>query len=142
MIGRVLALSAGLLGFTNASLAQLKVEATGITPSVKVEEIIYGHLVELNGKFKLRATEVTFAPGGLLGPHHHAGPGLRYVASGAVTFIEGGKATVYKAGEYFYESGDIVHTAENRTKGRTRIIFFEVLPVELSGPSVIQPRSY
>jgi hypothetical protein len=35
----------------------------GITSAVKLEEVVFGHLTELNGKYKMRATEVTFAPG-------------------------------------------------------------------------------
>ena len=50
--------------------AQQHVEARGITSAIKLEEIIFGHLVELNGKFKLRATEVTFAPDAYLGVLH------------------------------------------------------------------------
>jgi hypothetical protein len=47
--------------------AQENVEAQGITSVIKLEEVIFGHLAELNGKFKLRATEVTFAPEAYLG---------------------------------------------------------------------------
>jgi quercetin dioxygenase-like cupin family protein len=126
----------------SSALAQQKVEASGITAQVKMEEIIYGHLAELNGKFKLRAAEVTFEPGALLGPHHHAGPGLRYIVSGELTFIQAGKAHVYKAGDYFFESGDVVHTAQNKAKAPLRVIFFEVLPVQWSGPSMIQPKPH
>jgi quercetin dioxygenase-like cupin family protein len=122
--------------------AQPGVESHGIASRVKVEEMVAGHLQELNGRFKLRATEVTFEPGGSLGAHHHAGPGIRYVASGEVTFVQAGKAIVYKAGEYFYESGDIVHTAQNRTKAPVRVIFFEILPAQLSGASVIAPKAH
>jgi quercetin dioxygenase-like cupin family protein len=50
------------------------------------DEVIFGHLTELNGKFKLRATELTFAPDGYIGVHHHVGPGVRYVISGELTF--------------------------------------------------------
>jgi len=82
--------------------AQQTVEARGITSIIKLEEVIFGHLAELNGKFKLRATEVTFAPGGYLGVHHHVGPGIRFVLSGEVTFTEGPQTTIYKAGEYFF----------------------------------------
>jgi quercetin dioxygenase-like cupin family protein len=122
--------------------ALAQVESHGISAKLKIEEKVYGHLEELNGKYKLRATEVSFAPGGKLGPHHHAGPGLRYVAAGEVTFVEGGKATVYKAGQYFYESGDIVHTGENRARKPLRIIFFEILPAGWSGGSVIAPKPH
>ena len=126
----------------NSALAQPKVEASGIGVQVKIEEAIYGHLTELNGKFKLRAAEVSFEPGALLGPHHHAGPGLRYIVSGELTFIQAGKAHVYKAGDYFYESGDVVHTAQNKGSAPLRVIFFEVLPVQWSGPSMIQPKPH
>jgi len=94
-----------LLSGVHPVAAQQHVEARGITSAIKLEEIIFGHLVELNGKFKLRATEVTFAPDAYLGVHHHIGPGIRYVISGEVTFTEGGQSTIYKAGEYFFETG-------------------------------------
>jgi quercetin dioxygenase-like cupin family protein len=69
--------------------AQEAVEARGITSSIKLEEIVYSHIEELNGKFKMRASEATFAPGAHLGAHHHVGPGVRYVLSGELTFTEG-----------------------------------------------------
>jgi quercetin dioxygenase-like cupin family protein len=81
--------------------AQENVEARGITSVIKLEEVIFGHLVELNGKFKLRATEVTFAPEAYLGVHHHAGPGIRYVLSGEVTFTEGGQGRSIRLGIIF-----------------------------------------
>jgi len=125
-----------------AASAYAQVPSQGVSSTVKLEETVYGHLEELNGKYKFRASEVTIAPGGKLGPHHHAGPGMRYVAAGELTFIEGGKAVVYKTGDFFYESGDIVHTAENKAKAPLRIVFFEILPVSLSGVSVIAPKPH
>ena len=114
-----------LLSGVHPVAAQQHVEARGITSAIKLEEIIFGHLVELNGKFKLRATEVTFAPDAYLGVHHHIGPGIRYVISGEVTFTEGGQSTIYKAGEYFFETGNLPHTAQNQTNLPLRILFFE-----------------
>ena len=102
--------------------------------------MVYGHLTDLNGKFKLRATEVTFAPGAYLGAHHHVGPGIRYVLSGEVTFTEGGQATIYKAGDYFFESGNIVHTAQNKTKSPLVILFVEILPKDWDSPTVVAPK--
>ena len=131
-----------LLASTACAFAQQKVEAVGITPAVKLEEVVSGHLTELNGKFKLRVTELTFAPGASLGVHHHAGPGVRLVLSGELTFTQAGKATTYRAGDYFYESGNVVHTASNATKAPVRVAFFEVLPVQWSGPSLTPPRAY
>jgi quercetin dioxygenase-like cupin family protein len=113
----------------------------GITSAVKLEEVVFGHLTELNGKYKMRATEVTFAPGGYLGVHHHVGPGIRYVLSGEVTFTEGGRATVYKAGEYFFETGNLAHTAENNSNMPLRLLFVELLPKNWAAPTVIAPSA-
>ena len=135
-------LLAVLLCLPGHPAAQEKVEAKGIAASVKLEELIYGHLADLNGKFKLRATEVIFEPGAYLGAHHHTGPGIRYVVSGSLTFIQAGKETIYKKGDFFYESGNVVHTAQNRTKLPVRVIFFEVLPAQWSSPSVIPPKTF
>ena len=125
-----------------AAPAFAQVPSQGVSSKMKLEETVYGHLEELNGKYKFRASEVTIAPGGKLGPHHHAGPGVRYIAAGELTFVEGGKATIYKTGDFFYESGNIVHTAENKAKAPVRIVFFEILPVQWSGVSVITPKSH
>ena len=122
-------------------LAAQTVEARGITSEIKLEEVVFGHLAEINDKFKLRATEVTFAPGAYLGVHHHVGPGIRYVLSGEVAFAEGSQTTVYKTGDYFFETGNLAHTAQNNTTLPLRILFFELLPKDWSGPTVIPPKS-
>jgi quercetin dioxygenase-like cupin family protein len=129
-----------LLGGTYRMAAQEAVAARGITSEIKLEELIFGHLTELNNKFKLRATELVFAPGAYLGVHHHVGPGIRYVLSGEVTFTEGGQSTIYKAGDYFFETGNLAHTAENKADFPLRILFFEILPKEWAGPTVVPPR--
>ena len=133
---------ATLLGLAGHALAQEKVDIKGITPKIKIEEVVYGHLAEINGKYKLRATEVTFAPGAYIGPHHHIGPGIRFVVSGQLAFTEVGKTIIYKAGDYFYETGNVVHTAQNRTKSPVRVIFFEILPGKAEGPTVIVPKVF
>jgi quercetin dioxygenase-like cupin family protein len=133
------ALFAALLA-ADQSLAQQKVDSAGLTPKVKLEEVISGHLTELNGKFKLRVTENVLEPGAHLGAHHHAGPGVRYVVSGTLTFVQAGKATLYQAGDSFYESGNVVHTAHNKTSSPVRLMIFEILPVDWAGSSVILPK--
>jgi len=122
------------------SSAQHSVEVRGISAEIKLDEVVFGHLHEINGKFKLRATEVSFAPDGFLGVHHHVGPGIRYVLSGEVTFIEGGKSTIYKAGDYFFETGNLAHTAQNKTTEPLRILFIEILPKDWSAPTIIPPK--
>jgi quercetin dioxygenase-like cupin family protein len=140
MMRSALLLVVALLSGIDRLAAQEAVEARGITPSIKLEEVVYSHMEELNGKFKMRATEVTFAPGAYLGVHHHVGPGVRYVLSGELTFTLGGKVTIYRAGDYFFETGNIAHTAENKTDLPLRILFVELLPIDWTGPTVVPPR--
>ena len=135
-----LLLFVALLGAVDRLAAQEHVEIRSITSEIKLDEIVYGHMTEINGRFKMRATEVTFAPGGFLGVHHHVGPGIRYVISGAVTFTEAGQSTIYKAGEYFFETGNLAHTAENKTNEPLRILFVEIFPKNWSSPTVIPPK--
>jgi quercetin dioxygenase-like cupin family protein len=68
-------------------------------------------------------------------------PGIRYIISGELTFAEGGQETVYKAGEYFFETGNIVHTAQNKTNVPLRILVVEILPKDRTAPAMISPRS-
>jgi quercetin dioxygenase-like cupin family protein len=137
-----LLLLVALLFGTGRLAAQQTVEVRGITSEVKMEEVTFGHLPELNGKFKLRATEMTFAPGGYIGIHHHVGPGIRYVISGELTMAQvGGQETVYKTGEYFYETGNLAHAGQNKTNLPLRLIVIEILPKDWTGPAVIPPRS-
>jgi quercetin dioxygenase-like cupin family protein len=130
-----------LLGATDRVAAQEAVETRGVTSAIKIDEVVFGHLTELHGKFKLRATELTFAPDGYIGVHHHVGPGIRYVISGELTFAEGGQETVYKAGEYFFETGNLAHTAQNKTNVPLRILVMEILPKDWTAPAMIAPRS-
>jgi quercetin dioxygenase-like cupin family protein len=129
-----------LLGGIGRLAAQDAVEMRGISAAIKLEEVVYGHLHELNGKYKMRATEVTFAPNAYLGAHHHVGPGVRYILAGEVTFTEGGKTTIYKAGDYFFETGNLAQTAHNHTSMPLRVLFVEVLPNNWSTPTVIAPK--
>jgi quercetin dioxygenase-like cupin family protein len=103
----------------------------------KMEQVISGHLTELNGKYKLRVIETTYLLGGYIGEHHHAGPGVRYVKSGELPYIQDNLTRVFKEGDYFYESGDVTHTAYNKGSKPVVIINFEVLPASWDGASPI-----
>src|SRR5262249_27698140 len=133
-----LLLLVALLGGIDCVAAQETVETRGITSIIKM---VFGHLIELNGKFKLRATELTFAPDGYVGVHHHVAPGIRYVISGEVTFTQGGQETVYKAGEYYFETGNLTHTAQNKTNLPTRVLIVEIVPKDWTAPALILPKS-
>lgn len=106
---------------------------------IKLEQVISGHLTELNGRYKLRVTETTYQPGGFIGEHHHTGPGIRYVASGQLTYVQPDRTTLYKEGDYFCESGAITHTAYNKTDAPVKVINFEVQPADWKGPSAVPP---
>jgi len=114
-----------------------QVAKQGQHAALKLEHVVAGHLSELNGRYKLRVTEVTYDPAGFIGEHHHAGPGIRCVTQGELTYVQSGKTTVYRAGECFYESGDITHTASNRTVKPTVLLNFEVLPADWTDSSAI-----
>lgn len=138
----LLLLVVALFGGADRSNAQEKVEARGITSVIKLDEVLFGHLTELNGKFKIRATEFTLEPGAYLGVHHHVGPGVRYVISGELTFTEGGQATIYKAGDYYFETGNLAHTAENKTNLPLRVLVVDILPKDWMGSAVIPPKAH
>src|SRR3954463_4854295 len=59
----------------------VKVDTKGLVAKIKFEAPLEGFLKEINGKYKLRVTELTLAPGGHVGEHNHEGPGIRQVTS-------------------------------------------------------------
>ena len=133
-IGLVVALAAAPAFAQNAVGS---VEMNGIKPAMKFEQTVKGFLSPVNDKLKLRVTEVEFAPGGKLGDHLHAGPGIRYVAAGELTVRdESGKEQNAKAGDYFYEAGDNSLTVTNRGQAAAKLIVFELLPADWTGSAM------
>lgn len=114
-----------------------QVDKQKLTVKSESEYIIAGYLMPLNGKYKLRTTETILEPGGYLGQHHHAGPGIRFIEAGAITSIHPGKTIVYKTGDHFYEPGNQMHAFANKTKTPARILNIELLPVNWQGISAI-----
>ena len=128
--------------FTN-SIAQEagKVERKGTASKVKQEEVVSGYLADLNGKYKLVVSENTFQPGGFVGDHHHVGPGIRVVTAGEFTLVQAGKTTIKKAGDTFYESGDVSIAVHNKGTIPAVLLNFEILPVDWKGSSNIPMKS-
>ena len=114
-----------------------KVESRGQHPKIKLDQVISGHLVELNGHYKLRVAEVTYDPGAYIGAHHHLGPGIRCVTSGELMYVQPDKTSFYHAGDCFYESGDVSHTASNPTDRPTVLLNFEIVPASLTTTSTV-----
>ena len=122
--------------------AKVKVDTKGLVAKIKFEAPLEGFLKEINGKYKLRVTELTLAPGGYVGEHNHEGPGIRQVTSGYMTYVLPDKTVIYGPGDFFFESGDINHTVFNKTDQPMVHVLFEVLPVNLSGASLIPVRHH
>jgi quercetin dioxygenase-like cupin family protein len=145
---RVLAalpLAAGLFGRREA-LAQapgtspVRVDTKGLAAKIKFEHVLEGYLTELNGKYKLRVTELTLEPGGYVGEHNHVGPGIRLMTLGEMTYVLPNHTMIYKAGDFFFESGDVNHTVYNKTDKPNQHLLFEILPADLKGPSLMPVR--
>lgn len=123
------------------SSAQQQVERKGVKSTVKLEGTDFGYLSELNGKYKLRVTETIIEPGGYVGEHNHVGPGIRYLVSGGLEFVEHGKTRTYKAGDFFYETGAITNRASSKGSSPVVNLIFEILPVDWKGGSAVPPKS-
>jgi quercetin dioxygenase-like cupin family protein len=119
----------------------VKVETKGLVAKIKFEAPLEGFLTDLNGKYKLRVTELTLEPGGHVGEHNHLGPGIRQVTAGYMTYVLPDKTVVYGPGEYFFESGDVNHTVYNKTNAPMVHVLFEILPVDCRGPSLIPVKN-
>ena len=115
----------------------VRVDTKGLVARIKFEQAVSGYLTELNGKYKLRVTELTLEPGGYVGEHNHAGPGIRLMTLGEMTYVLPDMTHIYKSGDLFFESGDVNHTVYNKTDKPNQHLLFEILPVDLKGPSLM-----
>ena len=120
----------------------VRVDTKGLVARIKFEAPLAGFLTDLNGRYKLRVTELTLEPGGHVGEHNHVGPGIRQVTAGHMTYVLPDRTAVYGPGEFFFESGDVNHTVFNRTEAPMVHVLFEILPADLGGPSLIPVRHH
>jgi quercetin dioxygenase-like cupin family protein len=111
---------------------QGKANTRGITPRIKYEE---GFLSDLNGKYKLRVTEITIIPRRVVGDHNHRGPGIRQVTEGKKEYIMPAKNVTYGPDDYCLEAGNVSYRAENRTDAPCTHLLFEILPLYIIVPS-------
>ena len=119
----------------------LKVDTQGVTAKILYEAPINGgHVPDLKGKYKMRITEITIAAGGHVGDHNHLGPGIRQMTAGEMEYILPDKTVNYRAGDFFFETGDISHRVNNKTAEPNTHLLFEILPVDVKGASLILPR--
>jgi len=84
--------------------------------------------IELPSKnVEAKVVRVIFPPAFVTPWHRHEGPGPRYVVKGRLKVVEGGKTTIYSAGETFWESGDLM-SVENMGETPAELIIFELAP--------------
>jgi quercetin dioxygenase-like cupin family protein len=121
------------------AVSPIAVASSGLHSTIKSEQVLAGYLKDVNGKYKLRVGEVTFDPNGYIGEHQHRGPGIRHLAAGEITLVQEGKTTVYKAGDYWFEPGDITNAVSNKGTGPATIVQFELLPADVTGSSSFVP---
>ena len=118
---------------------QSTIEMSGLKPAMKFEALVEGFLKPLNGKLKMRATEVDFEPGAVLGDHYHVGPGIRFVLAGELSVVHGdtGEEQRVRQGGYFYETGDVSLRVYNRSGELARLLVVELLPATWQGTAMV-----
>lgn len=107
------------------------VDLKGFHGEVRGELTDLGHLAELNGKYRIRVTEVTMDVGGYMHAHHHLGPGIRCMKSGEMKYEINGVTTIYKAGDCFTETGATTHESSNAGTTPVVLLNFELLPAAM-----------
>lgn len=120
-------------------VSPIAVQSKGQTSKIKFEQVLSGHLTDVNGKYKLRLSETRVEPGGYVGDHQHRGPGIRLITAGEQTIVENGKTRVYKAGDSYLEPGDITNSAYNKGTIPFIVSQCELLPADLKGGSSFVP---
>ena len=67
------------------------------------------------------------------------GPGIRRVLAGELTliYVNTKKEQVVRAGDYFYESGDVDILASNRSAEPAKLLIVELVPAGLKGSAMV-----
>ena len=76
-----------------------------------------------------KVIRVAFPPAFKTPWHTHEGPGPRYVVKGKLKVVEGGNTNIYKVGDVFWESGNLM-SVENMGEDPAELIIFELAPVK------------
>lgn len=85
--------------------------------------------VELASKnVTAKTIRVIFPPAFKTPLHTHEGPGPRYVVKGKLKVVDGGKTTIYQAGDVFWETGELM-SVENISGQSGELIIFELVSV-------------
>jgi quercetin dioxygenase-like cupin family protein len=115
------------------------VEMKGVKAQKKHEAALAGFFTPINGKLKMRATEIEIEPQGSIGDHLHFGPGIRHLVAGELTLVDAdtGKEQLVRAGDYFDETGDRDVRGQNRGTVPAKLVVVELVPADLQGSAMV-----
>ncbi len=55
-------------------------------------------------------------------------------------YIMPDRTVTYRDGDFFFETGDVSHRVEDDSGKASKHLLFEILPIDVEGPSLIPPR--
>ena len=116
-----------------------KVDTKGLTAKIKFESVLSGYLTDLNGKYKLRVTELVLEPGGYVGEHHH-GPRDPPGDVGLHDLCPTGQDRgLWPRGLLLRIGRRHAHGAEQDRTPMVHILL-EILPADHKGPSIMPAK--
>jgi quercetin dioxygenase-like cupin family protein len=59
------------------------------------------------------------------------------MTEGEMEYIMPDRTVTYRAGDYFFETGDVSHRVDSPSLSKH--LLFEILPTDVNGPSLIPP---
>lgn len=86
---------------------------------------------EIDGDLDFVYVDLTLAPGGHTGWHHHVGPVFGAIQSGAITTYHDDhpcEGETFSAGQEFIERAGVVEIARNETNANARVVIMFVVP--------------
>ena len=109
-----------------------------LAQEAKVTELLSKDLTSLPGKEGLMIT-VEYPPGSMDPIHRHNAHAFIYVLEGSIVMqVRGGKETILKPGQTFYEGPDDVHVV-GRNASQTKPAKFVVFFVKEKGAPILVP---
>ena len=126
-VGVILALSAGLAGQNGTPASRLAF--THALPSLQ------------GNRLQAKVVEVTYGPGESSVAHRHPCPVVGYVLEGSVRIkIGDGAATVYRAGEAFFEDANALHEVSANASTTTPARLLAMFTCDTDAPLVTPER--
>jgi quercetin dioxygenase-like cupin family protein len=123
--------SAGLILVTLTAVLLINIKTVSAQEKPTLNRtLLLENKVELpSNNVNAKVIRVTFPPAFKTPWHTHEGPGPRYVVKGKLKVVEGGKTNIYKVGDVFWESGNLM-SVENMGEDPAELIIFELAPVK------------